>query len=461
MSTIHIIGGGLAGSEAAWQCLKAGLAVRLYEMRPIKMTAAHQSGDLAELVCSNSLKSTLPDSAPGLLKAEMEHMDSLIIRAAKVAAVPAGMALAVERTLFSKGVREALESFPSFTRVDQEITTLPSPEELEKSGDVWIVASGPLTSDRLAQALQAMAPEGRRLHFYDAIAPVLEMDSIDSNIAFKQSRYDEGQEGDYWNLPLSKDEYYAFVDAVSTAEKMPLHEFEDVKYFEACLPIEVMIERGRETLRFGPMKPVGLTDPRSGRWPYAAVQLRLENKQGSMVSMVGFQTKMKWPEQKRVFQMIPGLKDVEFFRFGSVHRNTYLKSPDVLASDLSFKAAPRIFLAGQISGVEGYTESAAMGLLAGRAAAAKALGQTFIMPPAECMIGALKQYVTEGGLGDFQPMNSNLGLLPTLPKRKGQSKVERKAEQARLARETFAQYQGINLKNMRTYDDQNPYHGLA
>ncbi|MBC7530292.1 MAG: methylenetetrahydrofolate--tRNA-(uracil(54)-C(5))-methyltransferase (FADH(2)-oxidizing) TrmFO [Oligoflexus sp.] len=454
MGTIHIIGGGLAGSEAAWQCLRAGLKVRLYEMRPFKMTAAHQSGDLAELVCSNSLKSTLPDSAPGLLKAEMERLDSLIIREAKIASVPAGMALAVERTLFSKGVLTALESFLNFERINAEITSLPSAEELEKSGDVWIVASGPLTSDGLAEALQAMAPEGRRLHFYDAIAPVLEMDSIDTNIAFKQSRYDEGQEGDYWNLPLNKDEYYAFVDAVIAAEKMPLHEFEEVKYFEACLPIEVMIERGRETLRFGPMKPVGLTDPRTGRWPYAAVQLRLENKQESMVSMVGFQTKMKWPEQKRVLQMIPGLKDVEFFRFGSVHRNTYLKSPDVLQGDLSFKVSPRIFLAGQIAGVEGYTESAALGLLAGRAAAAKALGQSFVMPPPECMIGALKHYVTEGGLGDFQPMNTNLGLLPTVPKKRGQSKIERKAEQAGLARETFAQYQDINLKNMSTYETQ-------
>lgn len=445
MKTIHIIGGGLAGSEAAWQCLRAdpSLAVRLYEMRPVKMTAAHQSGDLAELVCSNSLKSTLPDSAPGLLKREMEHMDSLVIREAKKAAVPAGQALAVERTLFSKGILEALESFPHFERVSAEVETLPSREELEASGDVYIVASGPLTSDALAKALQDLAPKGRRMHFYDAIAPVLEMDTIDTSIAFKASRYEESGEGDYWNIPLNKDEYYAFIEAVKTAEYMPLHEFEDVKYFEACLPIEVMIERGPETLRFGPMKPVGLTDPRTGRWPYAAIQLRLENKHGSMVSMVGFQTKMKWPEQKRVFALLPALRDAEYFRFGSVHRNTYLKSPDVLSPDLSFKANPRIFLAGQVSGVEGYTESAAMGLLAGRAAAAKALGRDFLMPPTECMIGALKNYVTQGGLGEFQPMNTNLGLLPTVPKRRGVSKVERKSEQARRCRETFDSYFGI------------------
>lgn len=448
MPTVHIIGGGLAGSEAAWQVLRANsnLKVRLYEMRPVKMTAAHQSGDLAELVCSNSLKSTLPDSAPGLLKREMEHLDSLIIREARKAAVPAGQALAVERTLFSRGVLSSLENFANFERISCEVETLPNREELEASGDVYIVASGPLTSDALTQSLQKLAPEGQRLHFYDAIAPVLEMDSIDTTIAFKASRYDESGEGDYWNVPLNKEEYYAFVEAVKNAEYMPLHEFEEVKYFEGCLPIEVMIARGPETLRFGPMKPVGLTDPRTGKWPYAAIQLRLENKHGSMVSMVGFQTKMKWPEQKRVFQTLPALRDAEFFRYGSVHRNTYLKSPDVLAPDLSFAANDRIFLAGQISGVEGYTESAAMGLLAGRAAAARALGISFVMPPNECMIGALKHYVTQGGLGEFQPMNTNLGLLPTVPKSRGTSKLGRKAEQARLCREVFDSYLGISSK---------------
>jgi methylenetetrahydrofolate--tRNA-(uracil-5-)-methyltransferase len=449
MTTIHIIGGGLAGTEAAWQCLKAdpGLKVRLYEMRPKTMTAAHQSGDLAELVCSNSLKSTVLDSAPGLLKYEMEQLNSLIIREAKKASVPAGQALAVERKLFSNGVQDSLCQCPGFVRVDEEVLSLPTKEELEDSGDIWIVASGPLTSNPLAASLQALAPAGKRLHFYDAIAPVLEMESIDTSIAFKQSRYEDGYEGDYWNIPLTKDEYLAFIEAVRTAEYMPLHEFEDVKYFEACLPIEVMIERGPETLRFGPMKPVGLTDPRTGRWPYAAIQLRLENRHGSMVSMVGFQTKMKWPEQRRIFQMLPALRNVEFFRFGSVHRNTYLKSPDVLQSDLSFKANPRIFLAGQISGVEGYTESAAMGLLAGRAAAAKALKQSFAMPPPECMIGALKAYITEGGLGDFSPMNTNLGLLPPIPKRRGVSKSERKSEQARRARETFNKYLDIKTES--------------
>lgn len=437
---VHVIGGGLAGCEAAWQALQAGHKVRLYEMRPKKMTAAHQSGDLAELVCSNSLKSMLPDSAPGLLKVEMESLDSLIIHAAKAAAVPAGQALAVERTLFSRTISEALESHPSFERVNDEVKVLPSPEEISQLGDVWIVATGPLTAEDLAESLKKLAPEGQRLHFYDAIAPVLEADSIDSSIVFKQSRYEDAGVGDYWNIPLDKDEYEAFIDAVIAAEKMPLHDFEDVRYFEACLPIEVMIERGRETLRFGPMKPVGLIDPRTGRRPYAAVQLRMENIQGSMLSMVGFQTKMKWPEQKRVFQMLPGLKNVEFFRFGSVHRNTYLKSPDVLKDDLSFQASPRVFLAGQITGVEGYTESAAVGLLAGRAAAAKIAGKTFVMPPEDCMIGALRHYVCRGGLGDFQPMNCNLGLLPTIPKKRGQSKNQRKEEQAQAARAVFQKY---------------------
>jgi len=433
---IHIVGGGLAGCEAAWQCLRAGHEVRLYEMRPQKMTPAHSTGDLAELVCSNSLKSMLPDSAPGLLKSEMQAMDSLILKAAAHAAVPAGQALAVERTVFSQYILEALASFPGFERIDTEVTELPP----IGADEAWIIASGPLTSQPLVEQLQGLCPDSRRLHFYDAIAPILETDSIDASIVFRASRYDESGDGDYWNVPLNKEEYETFIDAVIAAEKMPLHDFEDVAYFESCLPIEVMIERGRDTLRFGPMKPVGLTDPRTGHRPWAAVQLRMENKEGTMVSMVGFQTKMKWPEQKKVFSLLPGLKDVEFFRFGSVHRNSYLKSPDVLDRDLSFKTAPRIFLAGQITGVEGYTESAAIGLLAGRAASAKVQGQSYLMPPAGTIIGALYHYITEGGLGDFQPMNANLGLLPGLPKQRGMGKPQRKALQCARSREVFAAY---------------------
>ncbi|HYX38306.1 MAG TPA: methylenetetrahydrofolate--tRNA-(uracil(54)-C(5))-methyltransferase (FADH(2)-oxidizing) TrmFO [Oligoflexus sp.] len=447
---IHIVGGGLAGCEAAWQCLRAGHDVRLYEMRPKKMTPAHATGDLAELVCSNSLKSMLPDTAPGLLKSEMQALDSLILKAAAHTAVPAGQALAVERTVFSLFILESLESFPGFKKVDAEVTELPPVGDNE----AWIVASGPLTSQPLVDQLQGLCPDSRRLHFYDAIAPILETESIDESIVFRASRYDDSGDGDYWNVPLNKDEYEAFVDAVIAAEKMPLHDFEDVAYFESCLPIEVMIERGRETLRFGPMKPMGLVDPRTGHRPWAAVQLRMENKEGTMVSMVGFQTKMKWPEQKRVFSLLPGLKDVEFFRFGSVHRNSYLKSPDVLDRDLSFRSAPRIFLAGQITGVEGYTESAAIGLLAGRAASAKVQGQRFLMPPAGTIIGALYQYITEGGLGDFQPMNANLGLLPSLPKQRGMGKPQRKALQCARSREIFAAY-----ANQLSGSSQNYQHG--
>ncbi len=449
---VHVVGGGLAGCEAAWQALRAGHRVRLYEMRPQRMTAAHQSGDLAELVCSNSLKSMLPDSAPGLLKAEMTALDSLIIRCAQAAAVPAGQALAVERTVFSRLIAEALGSHAGFERVNSEVTALPPTADLVSGHEAWIVASGPLTSPSLIEALQALCPDGRRLHFYDAIAPILETDSIDTEIVFRASRYDEG-DGDYLNIPLNKEEYEAFIDAVIAAEKMPLHEFEDVKYFEACLPIEVMIERGRETLRFGPMKPMGLTDPRTGRRPWAAVQLRLENREGSMVSMVGFQTKMKWPEQKRVFAMLPGLQEVEFFRFGSVHRNTYLQSPSVLAGDFSFRAAPWIFLAGQVTGVEGYTESAAIGLLAGRMASAKLDRRVWTLPPKGTILGALGSYVTEGCLGEFQPMNANLGLLPPLPKRRGQSKAERKAAQAAEARQRFAAYLSASSRQQTLHDE--------
>jgi methylenetetrahydrofolate--tRNA-(uracil-5-)-methyltransferase len=374
-------------------------------------------------------------------------MDSLILKAAEAAKVPAGQALAVDRERFSAAVTAALEAQPGFTRVDSEISTIPSSSALAAAAEAWIIATGPLTSPALAEALERLTGGKRRLYFYDAIAPVIAADSIDMEHAFRASRYgrDAGEggeaEGDYLNLPLTKVEYEAFVTALATAEYMPLHAFEETRYFEACLPIEVMVERGRETLRFGPMKPVGLTDPRTGHRPWANVQLRLENVDGTMYSMVGFQTKMKWPEQKRVFGLIPALREAEFLRFGSVHRNTYLKSPEVLAPDLSFRAEPRVFLAGQITGVEGYTESAAMGLLAARAAVAKVRGEAFAMPPRDTMIGALAHYVTHGGLGEFQPMNANLGLLPPLERERGESKAQRKARQCQRARERFAEYQ--------------------
>lgn len=442
--TVHIVGGGLAGCEAAWQCLRRGLRVVLHEMRPKTMTPAHQTGLLAELVCSNSLKSMGVDTAPGLLKAEMAAWDSLILLAAQEAKVPAGQALAVDREVFSAAIASALARYPDFSRVDEEVTSLPSEGEMAAQDEVWIIATGPLTTSAMAKVLEDLCPpEARRLYFYDAIAPVIAAESIDLQHAFRASRYDkdDGQgDGDYLNLPLTRDEYDAFIEAVRTAEYMPLHAFEETKYFESCLPIEVMVERGPQTLRFGPMKPVGLTDPRTGRWPWANVQLRMENVEGTMYSMVGFQTKMKWPEQKRVFSMIPALREAEFFRFGSVHRNTYLKSPDVLAGNLSFRSQSRVFLAGQITGVEGYTESAALGLLAARAAGAMLGGQDFVMPPKTTMLGALGHYVTQGGLGDFQPMNANLGLLPPMERKRGETKADRKARQCATAREAFAQH---------------------
>lgn len=440
-AVLHVIGGGLAGCEAAWQGLKAGCKVIMHEMRPVQPTAAHQTDHLAELVCSNSLKSMAPDSAPGQLKVEMRALGSLILEAATKAQVPGGQALTVNREIFSDYITQALHAHPNFELRREKITSLPSAEDAAIENAVWVVATGPLTAPELATNLAEVCGGAKRLYFYDAIAPILEGETIDMNHAFRADRYDKGENGgDYLNLPLTKDEYEAFIDAVIAAEKMPLHEFEETKYFEACLPIEVMIERGRETLRFGPMKPVGLTDPRTGRWPYACIQLRMENTEGTMYSMVGFQTKMKWPEQRRVFSMIPALKNVEFFRFGSVHRNTYIKSPDVLSHDLSVKAAPHIFVAGQLTGVEGYTESAAIGILAGRAAVARLQGKDYVMPPAVSMIGALGHYVTDGCIGEFQPMNANLGLLPTIPKQKNQSKNDRKAMQCRNAQAAFDAY---------------------
>jgi methylenetetrahydrofolate--tRNA-(uracil-5-)-methyltransferase len=472
--TIHIVGGGLAGCEAAWQVLQAGFKVVLHEMRPTKMTAAHQTGDLAELVCSNSLKSLSPASAPGRLKAEMAAFGSLIIRAAEKAKVPAGQALAVDRGVFSGFISTALSSHPAFSRESCEVVKIPSSAELAQSGECWIIATGPLTTPAMTTQLEALSDGSRRLFFYDAVAPIIDTDSIDMDIAFKASRYGKNaaasaaakgegastveEDGDYLNLPLSREEYEAFIDALIKAEYMPLHDFEDTKYFESCLPIEVMVERGRETLRFGPMKPVGLTDPRTGRWPWACVQLRRENVEGTMFSMVGFQTKMKWPEQKRVFSMIPGLAKADFLRFGSVHRNTYLKSPDVLNSDLSFKKSPQVFLAGQLTGVEGYTESASMGLLAGRCAVAKLSKTTFAMPPPSTVIGALANYVTRGGLGEFQPMNANLGLLPAVQRARGESKADKKARQCEAAKLAFASYVDTLVTQNLASQTSNQHH---
>ncbi|MBP9708889.1 MAG: methylenetetrahydrofolate--tRNA-(uracil(54)-C(5))-methyltransferase (FADH(2)-oxidizing) TrmFO [Oligoflexales bacterium] len=423
---ISIIGGGLAGSEACYQLLKRGHSVELIEMRPSHSTPAHKTGNLAELVCSNSLKSLDESSAPGLLKKEMLALDSLTIAAAHKARVPAGQALAVDREIFSQHISQVLSSFDNFSRIDAEFGELPTFPEMQKRNEFLLIATGPLTSEKLALSLAQMSGDEKGLYFYDAIAPTIDADTIDYDHCFRASRYGKGDD-DYLNIALSKEEYYEFIDAVIAAEKMSLHEFEKPKYFESCLPVEVMIERGRETLRFGPMKPVGLTDPKTGREPYAAIQLRQENLDGTMFSMVGFQTKMKWPEQKRVFSILPALKNADYLRYGTIHRNTYVHGPKVLAADLSLRANPRIFLAGQITGVEGYTESAAIGLLAALALDAKARDAVFVAPPSSSMLGALHDYVTASPSKDYQPMNCNFGILPAVQAPQGVKKLPKQA----------------------------------
>lgn len=410
MSIVHIVGGGLAGSEAAWQCLQAGYSVHLHEMRPKKMTEAHKTSNLAELVCSNTLKSERADSPAGQLKYEMSRYNSLIISAAYHAKIPAGQALGVNREVFSAFIMSQLCLSEKFHLIRDEVISIPSQEELEKSDDYWIIASGPLTSSELATQLQNIAGQDKFLFFYDAIAPIFSGDSIDYDQCFWGNRYDETSD-DYLNIPLDEPGYLEFVNAIKDAEKTPLHDFESTPYFESCLPIEVMVERGLETPRFGPLKPVGFTDPKTGKRPWAVIQLRREDRDGSMMSMVGFQTKMKISAQNSVFRLLPGMKNAEFLRYGSVHRNTYLNSPECLNGNLSFKNNNRVFLAGQISGVEGYTESAAMGLLAGRFVLQESGKKEFTVPSVNTIIGSLLNYVTKGSLGRFQPMNTNFGLL--------------------------------------------------
>ena len=436
---VIVIGGGLAGSEAAWHCLNRGASVSLYEMRPNKSTEAHKTGRLAELVCSNSFKSLIESSASGQLKSEMEALDSLIIKGAKHARVPAGNALAVDRDKLSSFVEQSLDKFPRFKRIDLEITAISDLKSEMDAGNPVIVATGPLTSGPLAKDLMRYC-DSNNLYFYDAIAPILDAESLNRSKMFVANRYEEVGEGDYLNIPLSKEEYYSFVDDVIKGEKVASHNFEEAKYFESCLPIEVMAERGVDTLRFGPMKPVGFIDPNDGRRPYAVIQLRLENDHGSMYSMVGFQTKLKWPEQKRIFSKLPGMENVEFFRYGSVHRNTYFQSPDVLNRDLAFKNLSSVFLAGQLTGVEGYTESAAMGLLAGKSVMDRLANLDFLPPPRESVMGALYDFVVAGVKGDYQPMNANLGLLPDLEITKKVGKADRKRMKCERAATAFSSY---------------------
>ncbi len=432
MRPVQVIGGGLAGSEAAWQITRAGVPVVLHEMRPVRGTEAHRTDRLAELVCSNSFRSDdATTSAVGLLHAEMRQLGSLIMAAADRHKLPAGGALAVDREGFAAAVQEALKAEPLITIRREEIRTLPSASE-----GLAIIATGPLTSTALAEAIRAATGE-EALAFFDAIAPIVHRDSIDFDKAWFQSRYDKpgpgGSGADYINCPLDRDTYEAFIDALLAGETTEFREWErDTPYFEGCLPIEVMAARGRETLRFGPMKPVGLVDPRTGQRPYAVVQLRQDNALGTLFNMVGFQTKLRHGEQVRIFRMIPGLREARFARLGGLHRNTFLNSPRLLDGELRLRDRPHLRFAGQITGVEGYVESAAMGLLAGLFAVAEARGTHLAPPPPETAHGALLHHVTGGAMADsFQPMNVNFGLFPPLagkaPKRERKSLLAKRA----------------------------------
>ncbi len=412
---VHIVGGGLAGCEAAWQLARRGVSVVIHEMRPVRRTEAHETGVLAELVCSNSFRSDdAENNAVGLLHAEMRRCGSLILEAADRHAVPAGGALAVDREAFGHAVQQALEDHPDITVVREEISGLPDP-----AWDSVIVATGPLTAPPLAEAIRALTGEDA-LAFFDAIAPIVHKESIDFGKAWFQSRYDKGDGADYINCPMNRDQYQAFIDALLDGDKISFHEWEtNTPYFDGCLPIEVMAERGRETLAHGPMKPVGLTNPHDPTVkPYAIVQLRQDNALGTLYNMVGFQTKLRHGDQVRVFRSIPGLKSAEFARLGGLHRNTFLNSPRVLDAALRLKAEPRLRFAGQITGCEGYVESAAVGLIAGRFAAAERLGQAISPPPDTTALGAILNHITGGADAEtFQPMNVNFGLFPPIDAR--------------------------------------------
>ena len=424
MNKITVIGAGLAGCEAAHKLSSLGFSVRLCEMKPEKRTPAQKSDGFAELVCSNSLKAMRLESAAGLLKEEMRRLGSVTMEAAEKTSVAAGGALAVDRELFSKYITEKIKSDPNIEVVTGEVTELPSE-------GIVIVATGPLTSDALAESLRQKF--GGTLSFFDAVAPIVVADSIDMNRVFMGARYDRG-EADYINCPMERDEYDAFYDALVSAERAPLHDFDvaDPKVYEGCMPVEIMAGRGRDTLRYGPLRPVGLIDPHTGRRPWANIQLRKENAAGTMYNIVGFQTNLKFGEQKRVFSMIPGLEHAEFVRYGVMHRDTFMDSPRLLSKSLSLKSEPRLFFAGQFTGVEGYTESAATGILAGINAARFASGEEPLVLPPETMLGALVNYITDESVGNFQPMGANMGILPPLEK-KIRHKDERYAALAQRA----------------------------
>ena len=428
LCSVTVIGAGLAGCEAAWQAAKAGCTVTLYEMKPHKYTPAHTFPGFAELVCSNSLRSNASSNAVGLLKEELRRLSSLIMEAADATAVPAGSALAVDRTLFSAYVTDKIRSHPRITVVEEEVTALPAE-------GVVIVATGPLTSEALADHILSLTGTDA-LHFFDAAAPIVSGESIDYEKAFFASRYGKGDPEDYLNCPMTKEEYERFYEALTTAEVAKLHDFEsgeELTVFEGCMPVEVMASRGVDTLRYGPMKPVGLPVPATGRDAYATVQLRRENRAGDMYNLVGFQTHLTFGEQKRVFRMIPGLENAEFYRYGVMHRNTYLASPALLSPDYSLRARPSLFFAGQMTGVEGYVESTGSGLVAGLAAAARAQGRDSLIFPRTTMLGAMAAYVSDPTVVDFQPMNANFGIIAPLDRKVKGGKTARNEAYAERA----------------------------
>lgn len=444
MQDLLVIGGGLAGTEAAWQAAELGIRVRLFEMRPQRTTPAHVTNNLAELVCSNSMGSVLPHKAPGLLKAEMRGLGSMILACAEQAAVPAGSSLAVDRDIFAACVTAKIESHPNIELVREEVTAVPTTP--------CIIATGPLTSPALTASIGQLAGQ-EYLYFYDALSPIVNHETIDMTVAFRQSRYDNGEleEGDYINCPMTREEYERFLDALIEAETIELRQFEqeDPHFFEGCMPIEVMARRGREALAFGPMRPVGLVDPRNGKRPYAVVQLRQDNLIGSLYNIVGFQTNLKWSEQRRILRLIPGLENAELMRYGMMHRNTYINSPQMLQPTMQFRRRSDLFFAGQIIGVEGYMGNAASGLLAGVNAARFLLGQHPLILPPTTMLGALCHYVTHAEASHFQPMKANFGILPPPEQRLG--KAERYQWYSRRALQQMRRFAREN--NLR-YDRQ-------
>lgn len=436
--TINVIGAGLAGCEAAYQIAKRGIQVNLYEMKPKKKSPAHKSDLFSELVCSNSLKADRIGSAAGLLKEEMRRLDSLLLKAADKARVPAGGALAVDREIFAHTVTTEIKNNKKINIISQEVTKIPE--------GITVIATGPLTSDDFAKSIYGRF--GGSLSFFDAAAPIVTLESIDMEHAFFESRYGKGDGTDYLNCPMNKEEYETFYEALVSAERAPVHSFDvrNPKVYEGCMPIEVMAQRGHDTIRFGPMKPVGLTDPRTGHRPWAVLQLRKENSAGTMFNLVGFQTNLKFPEQKRVFGLIPALKNAEFVRYGVMHRNTFLNSPKTLNSDFSTKEDRGIFFAGQITGVEGYMESASSGIIAGINAAGIVLGYDSLLLPETTMIGCLCRYIADDSVKDFQPMGANFGIMPELENRPRDKRERGQAYAERSLKDLDTYLESVNLK---------------